>query len=492
MKKISYIFASILLTASLSGCNDFLDVTPSDQYSDASVFTSTEGAQQVLIGAYDWFTNGHYAHYTNQYIFFMPDVMADDAMVNSTGNYNRFVSPYQYSITPSSTYSVDPWIGCYSLIDNCNAILDNLETLPESSERNRIEGESLALRTYAYHYLIRMYAKPVNKYPDNPGVILRLTASTTDIPRSTVKDCYVQMVNDIEKACTLLTGTSSSSKCYITEQAAHGIAARIYLDLGDYTNGTSHANKALSEITLMSKADYKNKFCENNTETKWYFTCSSTDKESFLSLPAFWYYCDQDSTYVKDGYSSLGVAKELIDIFDDTDIRKTLFVKIDGKYYKRNGSYVTCKINSRKNDDSDGTKGSGTVAFAEGDYNMMRGSEMYLIIAELAADNNHEDEALAALNKVREARGISAYSGTGDVLKTEIQNERRRELFAEGHRLFDLKRRDLPMDRSNLTLDWSRVGLIPAGSDKLEMPIPQDEIDANGALTIADQNPAYK
>ena len=128
MKKISYIFASILLTASLSGCNDFLDVTPSDQYSDASVFTSTEGAQQVLIGAYDWFTNGHYAHYTNQYIFFMPDVMADDAMVNSTGNYNRFVSPYQYSITPSSTYSVDPWIGCYSLIDNCNAILDNLLT----------------------------------------------------------------------------------------------------------------------------------------------------------------------------------------------------------------------------------------------------------------------------------------------------------------------------------------------------------------------------
>ena len=182
----------------------------------------------------------------------------------------------------------------------------------------------------------------------------------------------------------------------------------------------------------------------------------------------------------------------MIDIFDDTDIRKTLFVKIDGKYYKRNGSYVTCKINSRKNDDSDGTKGSGTVAFAEGDYNMMRGSEMYLIIAELAADNNHEDEALAALNKVREARGINAYSGTGDVLKTEIQNERRRELFAEGHRLFDLKRRDLPMDRSNLTLDWSRVGLIPASSDKLEMPIPQDEIDANGALTIADQNPAYK
>lgn len=96
MKKISYIFASILLTASLSGCNDFLDVTPSDQYSDASVFTSTEGAQQVLIGAYDWFTNGHYAHYTNQYIFFMPDVMADDAMVNSTGKILYYSKQYLF------------------------------------------------------------------------------------------------------------------------------------------------------------------------------------------------------------------------------------------------------------------------------------------------------------------------------------------------------------------------------------------------------------
>lgn len=48
------------------------------------------------------------------------------------------------------------------------------------------------------------------------------------------------------------------------------------------------------------------------------------------------------------------------------------------------------------------------------------------------------------------------------------------------------------MDRSSLsldTLDWSRVGLVPSSSDKFELPIPQNEIDANGALTIKDQNP---
>lgn len=217
---------------------------------------------------------------------------------------------------------------------------------------------------------------------------------------------------------------------------------------------------------------------------------TSTDKQSFLSLPAFWWICDDNKTYWKSGYSSLGVTKNLIDLFDDADIRKTLFVKVNGEYYKRNGSYVTSKICSRRN--NDGTAGSGIVNFAEGEFNMIRGSEMYLIIAELAADNNKEDEAIDALNAVKTARGLQPYSGSGDALKTEIQNERRRELFAEGHRWFDIKRRNLPLDRSNVAEDWSRVGTIPAGSDKLELPIPQDEIDANGALTESDQNPQYK
>lgn len=493
MKKISYIISALALSLTLGSCgDDFLNVAPSDQYSDATVFTSVEGAQKVLTGAYDFLTNGHYAHYTNQYIFFMPDIMGDDAMVNSTGNYNRFVPAYQYSMTPSSTYSLDPWIGCYSIIDNCNAILDNIGNLPESGDRDRIEGEALALRTYAYHFLIRAYAKPVKNYGDTPGVILRLTSNTEDVPRSTVKACYDQFVSDIERACTLLAGNSSSSKCYLSEQGAHAIAARLYLDLGDYTNGVKHAKDAVKGLTLMNTSDYKLNMCENNSETIWSFTCTSTDKQSFLSLPAFWWICDDNKTYFKSGYSSLGVTKEFIDIFDDADVRKTLFVKVNGDYFKRNGSYVTSKICSRRNGDSDGTPGSGTVNFAEGEFNMIRGSEMYLIIAELAADNNHESEALEALNTVKTARGLQAYQGTGDALKTEIQNERRRELFAEGHRFFDIKRRGVALDRTNLVEDWSRVGKIEANSDKLEWPIPQDEIDANGALSENDQNPQYK
>ncbi len=501
MKKyINKILITTLATCCLGCGKDFLSTRPSDKLSDGVVFTTLEGAQLVLTGAYDWFTNGWLAHYTNQYIFFMPDLMGEDAFVSTTNNYGRFVNAYLYSISPNSTYTTDPWKGTYSLIDNVNAVLDNIENLPAGSERNRIQGEALALRAYAYHFLIRFYAKPVNRYPETPGVILRTTSSIEDLPRSTVKQVYDQMVQDLTTAIPLLTNASGAKRAYIDKRTAEAILARVYLDLGDETNGIKQAEEAVKGIDLMDEDEYQTSFCEVNSETLWAFECPTDDKQSFLSLPAFWYYADGCTestdekgnpkytyTNVVDGYSSLRVSENLVNLMDDADVRKTQFpVTNKGnlvRYPMKNGGVITTKIRSRNNQ------------MGEGAFNMIRASEMYLIIAELAADNSHFDKARTALNTVRTARGLSAYAGNDADLVNEIQLERRRELFAEGHRLFDIKRRNLPLNRTGIEGHdlWSGSPInLPAGSDKFELPIPQSEIDANKALTNSDQNPAYK
>lgn len=486
MNRIKQTIIALAIGLSLANCgDDFLDTTSSDQMSDSNTFTTIDGAQQVLTGAYDWLTNGWLAHMTNQYIFFLPDIMGDDALVTPDPNYNyeRFVSPYQYTVSPGSTYTDDPWKGCYSIIDNTNAILDNIGNLAESAERNRIEGEALSLRAYTYHFLVRMYAKPVNKYPDNPSIILRISSGTEDLPRATVKDVYNQLVVDMEKACGLLDQHSSSSKAYIGANAAHGILARLYLDLGDETNGIKHANAALKGVNLMNTAVYTADFCEVNSETLWAFECPTNDNQFYLSLPSFWYLCGDDYEDAVIGYSSLRVSKALINLMEDKDIRKTQFPKdSETNDYISETGYLTTKIHSRNNE------------MGQGSFNMLRGSEMYLIIAELAADKQHYDVAKEALNVVRIARGLDKYSGTDAGLADEIQQERRRELFAEGHRLFDMKRRGLALTRTGVDGHdlWTSQLDLPAGSDRFELPIPQAEIDANGELTNNDQNPAYK
>lgn len=489
MRRIKNIMLAVASVAMLSACsNDFLEVTPQDKISDASAFKDLESAQHVLSGCYDWMHEGWLAHNLEQYVFFLPDVMGEDALVTSTGNYGRFVAPYQFNFTVSGTYAADPWQGAYSLIHNCNVITDNIGRLPECGERDQIEGEAKALRAYMYHFLIRLYAKPVSEAPQSPGVVLRLHPNTTPLGRATVQEVYDQMVADIEDACTKLEASGRTDKAYITAQGANAIAARIYLDLKDKTKGVAHADEAVAGTTLVNtEAEYHDVFVTQNSETIWDYPSTSDDKTNYLSLPSFWFYADgaKDGKYtgVESGYSSLVVTRNLINLYDDADIRKRANFAwnedtSDWLMSPNGGGYLVRKVHS-------------TTAFSLGEHNYIRASEMYLIKAELLADANEPVEATKALNKVRIARGIGEY--TGNDLVNAIQIERRRELVCEGHRFFDIKRRGEAMTRTGIDGHWGNpVVDVPAHSDKMELPIPQSEIEANEGLTDNDQNPEYK
>lgn len=493
MKKIFLLLFSVAL---LSSCDTDLDTTPSNQISEDLPFKNIEAAQTVLTGTYNWFHDAWLSNYTDQYMLFMPDVMADDVFVAQTGNYNRFVAPYQYTMTPSNTNAVDPWSGFYSLIDNANLIIGNIEALPESAERNRIQGEAHALRAYAYHFLVRMYAKAYSFDPNSPGIILRTVSSSDPHPRSTVKEVYDLMEADLLKAISLLS--ENSSKAYIDKRAAEAILARVYLDMGESKrdNAIQYAKAAAEGVTLMNKADYASqKFSDENSETIWAYEAGADDNSFYLSIPSFYYYADGGSYDANGkivyknailGYSSLRVSQNLVDMFDNSDVRKSLFPLITGTtdYLNVTGALVTTKFRSRG-----GNLGQGAI-------NYIRASEMYLIIAEAAADKRDYATAKTALNTVRSARGVADYSGSDSNLPDEIQKERRRELFGEGHRLFDIKRRGLKLTRSTAAGvlyqgQWAKMD-IEANSDKFEAPIPQKEIDANKALSPADQNSYYK
>ncbi len=100
--------------------------------------------------------------------------------------------------------------------------------------------------------------------------------------------------------------------------------------------------------------------------------------------------------------------------------------------------------------------------------------------------------ALLRLNQVAKQRDPSfgGYVAAGQTLIDDIIQERRKELAFEGDRYWDLARLKLDVVRINLHNNYpSNTPLIlAAGDDKRIWPIPQDEIDANPAVT---QNPGY-
>jgi len=133
--------------------------------------------------------------------------------------------------------------------------------------------------------------------------------------------------------------------------------------------------------------------------------------------------------------------------------------------------------------------GKGSATDGVVDWKAFRTGEMYLIRAEARANSTQEALGLADLNTLRSARinGFVLGSETGTSLTAAIALERRKELFMEGHRWFDLKRTTRVVDRGVISAPTTQVSL-PSNRREWTWPIPQGERDANLNMT---QNLGY-
>ncbi|MCK5787429.1 MAG: RagB/SusD family nutrient uptake outer membrane protein, partial [Chlamydiia bacterium] len=132
------------------------------------------------------------------------------------------------------------------------------------------------------------------------------------------------------------------------------------------------------------------------------------------------------------------------------------------------------------------------------DAKVIRMAEVLLSMSEAFYNNGDENNARKYLDLVKAERysDFSTTSVIGSKLIEAILLERRKELAFEGMRFFDIKRLNLSIERSNFGDFADGTGtpvpnfakVLNAGSYKLELAIPQDELNAN---TNMKQNPQY-
>ncbi len=122
----------------------------------------------------------------------------------------------------------------------------------------------------------------------------------------------------------------------------------------------------------------------------------------------------------------------------------------------------------------------------------MRIEEMYLIKAEAEAMSG--GSGLSTLvNFIKQYRdpSYSFSSSSPESVQEEVFRHRRIELWGEGLNWFDIMRLNKPVDRRGAGYpNATMVFNIPAGDPILLWRIPEAEIQANPALSDADNNPA--
>ena len=487
MKKFSLIFLVIVGLAT-SCSKDFLETTPTNQIADADVFTTVQGCQTVLDGVLRnmrAYSDGRHDQFGVKALDLTYDLMGAD-MVQA--RHHWFGWDYRLD-NNQATYARPSfvWRQFYRIINNVNNIIINVDnaTTNNPAQRENVKAQALALRGYAYHNLAEMFQQTYALDPSAPGVPIYLTPTTEGNPRAPLSAVYQQAIDDLDEAIQLMTDNPYTRRHIsdINLNVAHGLRARVALYMQDYPAAITHANAARTGVDLNTRSEYAAGFDSYQAQS-WMWGLEINDEQSTIYASLF-----SHLDMSVPGYTGLNlgpkVASEaMYNDMVDGDIRKELiqtYTIASGTVYP----FVNLKFNA----------GAGKGFSA--DYVMMRPEEMLLIAAEANAEIGGANEAAAQalLQELWDERFVTppTVTETGQDLIDAILFERRIELWGEGFGMRDIRRLQIPLDRTGSNHEaYANSPLyltLPANSPLFIYKLPQAEIDNNPNISESDQNP---
>ena len=447
-------FKTIILTAFLvllTGCGKLLDLQPAQNISEDVALNSDKNVKNVLIGAYALFAqSGIYGGN----LLRNAELLGGNGEIQWVGTYIDPRQIFNKTMLTTNSEAYYQWYNSYQVINSCNNILSAI-TVVNEADRDRVEGEALFLRGMMYFDLVRFFAKQYDfgGTNDQLGVPIVLTPTkgitSASFPgRNTVAEVYAQVITDLSSAVAKLP---EDNDVYATRGAANALLARVYMQKADFENARAAADSVISSGKYSLMPTYSEVFNNDDNSSEDIFATQITTQDPISSMTEFFSVPEFGG---RDG--DIEILQAHLDLYPAGDQRRDLF-------FTRNGNWYCGKWNN-----------------AYGVVNLIRLAEMYLIRAECnvriggtPVGASPEDD----YNMIHTRAGLTAIApGTATV--DTILYERRLELAFEGFRIHDIRRSHASFD----IYSWN--------DDKLVMPIPARELDANPTLRNQ-QNAGY-
>lgn len=448
-KKYLVIFSLLILTASCTK----LDFVPSDSISPDKAFRNISDINLGVLGAYaliDGTTIG------------VVSTISDEATFpteNTVGNSDAFRWLYN-----GGSGSVTSLYGTYyTAIDRVNRTLAGLDALTltgaDATLGARYRGELLALRAYFHFELLRSFA---SAYQTGGLGVPYMKVSQIGYPARDNFEVVVANAKADLVAAKPLIPTTFTDKTRITKAGISAIQARVALYEKNWPEAITYSSEAITAFPLATKAQFPGLWTDaNDSEVIWKAKRVGTTDSRLGD-----FYFRQSGSIVL-----YAPAFKLIAAFDAVnDIRYPAYIKFDATRTGTKSQYLVNKY-----------IGGTTSAPGLADIKLFRTGEMYLIRAEAEAEST--GDAAGDLNALRTAR-INGYANATfadkPTLINAIMDERYKELAFEGHRFFDLKRRNLPVQRlASDAVNASGAVLLPVTQAQYSLPIPSLELSVN-------------
>ncbi|WP_181305803.1 RagB/SusD family nutrient uptake outer membrane protein [Rufibacter sp. XAAS-G3-1] len=456
------VFLLALATSSLA-C-DKLDLAPSDSIDPSKAFRNINDLNMGLLGAYA----------VLDYTLISSNATVSDEVMLPTENNVSNTDAHRWLYNAGSGSVTSAWGQYYTTIDRVNRVLAALDqvTVPaaEQALKDRYQGELLALRAYSHFELLRAYAASYE--PEALGVPYMKVSVIGTPGRDTFKAVIDNAKADLIAAKALIPA-SFNDKTRITKTGVAAIQARVALYEKNWPDAITYSTEVIQATPLATRAQFPGIWTDaNEAEVIWKLKRVVGDARI------------GDFFFRQNGSIVLfAPAFKLINSFDaDNDVRYAPYIKSDANRGAGKSTYLVNKY-------------IGGTASAPGlaDIKLFRTGEMYLIRAEARAETaGGLAEGANDLNALRTAR-ITGYTpmafASKEALISAVYTERFKELAFEGHRFFDLKRRNLPVERLPAdAINTSGAVRLEPTQAQYSFPIPALEISVNKNII---QNPKY-
>lgn len=492
----------LIITAALavSACSDFLNKLPWDSIGMETELTDSD-AESLVNAAYQPL---QWPKFYNMRMW-TTDIIAGESIVGAGGGTDGIetVQLSNFTADPSNAAAIDIWRGTPGILRANLALRVLRDTEMDEDHKKRLEAECKFLRAHYYFILVRFFGDvPLRTEPLFAG-------DSLTIARTPMAQVYEQIIKDTKDAIVDLpykTEYDAANLGRACKEAAECQLAKVYLTLGtEYQEVVNLCQDIENQGYDLSKMDYADnwynektgKLNENGPESLFEIQytgdpAAATNWQNDNDNQSQWLNCflaPRNSNMVGGGgYGWQHVNPAFVDAYEPGDLRKDVTIFYEGcpdfDYIEYKPTWSSTGYNVRKwcvptsiNDKIDNCP-ANTVVY--------RFADVLLMKAEALNELKQTKEAQTPLNIVRARAGLPPVT-TEDYaeMKAKIIHERRMELAFEGHRWFDMIR----IDGGQYAVDYLKsIGKKNVNKNRLLLPVPQVEIDANPDIT---QNAGY-
>ena len=496
--------------------DDVLEVANPNQVDAQNFFQNMNDLNLALTAVYEAQTT--FELYGADFLVKGPYGLAKTANQEFTSN-NPWNQLYRNEVTPDNNLVGNFWRAFYRGVARANDFLANTEqfladqelTPEEMEQANQMRGQALYLRAFDYFHLIRLWGEKgpaVGGEAQGVPLILNVAATREEMQtdRASVGAVYEQIINDLQEAEGLLPETwEGDDLARVDAFAVKALLGEVRMFQEDYPAAQQKFEEIINseQFSLVPFEEYDAMFHgENEFSAESIFELNlATDLQEDTWQGGTGSNLALMIAPKGTGWSNVYPHDENIRRFgSDPRLRVCALEPGVDMVVQGDGSRDTLGIYV----DDEGALGWSFKKYVPLDESVFstnrnyganiiisRLADVYLLYAEALNAQGNDVPAAEYLNKVRRrAYGLDPdapdptidYIIAGTQLRDSIREERFRELFAEGHRWYDIVRWGI-VEEELARYGNVRSGEIIFNEQDYYLPIPQTELDVNTAIS---------